>query len=127
MLTYHQDDMPIIIFSDECRVCNQPDNKERWVLINDFREANCAEYTSYKFSTMMWAPVRIDFKSQLIFPRGKIDEKKYRENLKESLVFEDADDILGHHQYIFQQDEVTSHTTLKSYKFIERKARMLYG
>ena len=127
MLVYHEQEFPIILFSDECRVCNLPDNKSRWVLVNDFRESQCAEYSSYKFGTMMWATIGIDFKSKLIFPKGKINEKIYRKCLKDSHIFEEADDKLGKFKYIFQQDGATSHTTPKSYKFIERKARVLYG
>lgn len=60
-----------IIFSDECRECNLPDNRCKWIFINDFRDAKSAQFSSKKISTMMWAAVGLGFKSKLIFPKGK--------------------------------------------------------
>lgn len=118
--------MPII-FSDECRVCNLTDNRCKWIFINDFRDANSAQFSSKKISTMMWAAVGLGFKSKLIFPKGKINQEKYREYLNDSNVFDDADQIYGKFQYIFQHDGATCHTTPNSFKFIEKRARVLYG
>lgn len=120
MLLYHEQLLPIILFSDECRVYSLPDNKSRWILTNDFREEQCAQYSSYKFGTMMWATVGFNLKSKLMFPKGKINEKIYRKCLKDSQIFEQAD-------HIFQQDGATCHTTSKTNKFIERRAKVLYG
>lgn len=75
----------------------------------------------------MWGAVGLGFKSKLLFPKGKIDQRKYREYLNESNVFDDADQVYGKFQYIYQQDGATCHTTPKSYKFIEKRARVLYG
>lgn len=71
--------------------------------------------------------VVLGFKSKLIFPKGKIKQEQYREYLNDSSMFDDVDQIDGKFQYIFQQDEATCHTTPKSYKFIEKRAMVLYG
>ena len=127
MLTYHRNSFSKIVFSDECRFCKLPDNSMRWIRSNDFREEKCAKYSKFTFGTMAWGAIGLNFKSKLIFPRGKIDAENYRHMLDESQIFKDADEKLGQFNYIFQQDGASAHTTQESYEHIEKDALILYG
>ncbi len=121
-------DLPLIVFSDESRFANDPDNRQHWLQSSDFREKRCARQSKYTFSTMVWGAIGLNFKSKLVFPKGKINESEYRNYLKISNIFDDADESYhGKFKWIFQQDGATPHTTEKSFEFIEDKAKILYG
>ena len=127
MLLYYRNILTIIVFSDESRFCQSPDNRCIWLRSNDFRESRSAKYSKYTFGTMVWAAIGKGFKSKLIFPKGKIDGDAYRKMLDSSNIFNDADQILGKYKYIFQQDGAPSHSTKETYEHIEKSARVLYG
>ena len=76
---------------------------------------------------MVWAAIGLDFKSKLVFPRGKIDAESYRKFLDESEIFVDADQLIGQHQYIFQQDSAPAHVTAETYQHIENYVHVLCG
>ena len=69
ILKYHRDHLLSIIFSDESRFCNDPDNQCHWIRNDDFREEMYAKYEKFKFGTMVWAAIGYGFNSQLIFPQ----------------------------------------------------------
>ena len=128
MLENYSKYFPCIVFSDECRFANDPDNRQHWLLSDDFREKRCARCSKFSFSTMAWGAIGIDFKSKLVFPQGKIDHKSYRDYLIESRIFEDAALAFhGKYNYIFQEDGASPHMKDESFEFIEEKAKLLYG
>lgn len=101
-------DLPLIVFSDECRFANDPDNRQHWIQSCDFRERRCAQHSKYTFPSMVWGDIGFDFKSNLVFPKGKINEYEYRYYLNKSNIFEEADEAYhGKFKWIFQQDEAT--------------------
>lgn len=63
--------------------------------------------------------IGIGFKSNLVFPRGKINEFVYRDYLEESKTFKDADAAFGKYGYLFQQDGASPHLTIDTMNFIE--------
>ena len=85
-------DLPLIVFSDESRFANDPDNRQHWLQSSDFREKRCARQSKYTYSTMVWGAIGLNFKSKLVFPKGKINESEYRNYLKISNICDDADE-----------------------------------
>ena len=127
MLKYHKDHSLSIIFSDESRFFNVPDNQCHWIRNDDFREEMCAKYEKFKFGTMVWEAIGYGFKSQLIFPRGKITAESYRNYIDKSNIFAEADQVFGKYNYYFQQDGAPSHCTSGTYKHLEQFGKILYG
>ena len=127
MLSNNRDIFELILFSDECRFCNAPDNRSRWIRSNDFREDHCARYKKYTFGTMVWGAIGKNYRSPLVFPKGKINSEEYVNFLKKAHFFDDADQKLGKLKYVFQQDGATSHTTSSTYNYLEKHALILYG
>ena len=127
MLAHFRGIFKCIIFSDECRFCQTPDNNCRWIMCNDFREEKCAKYSKYTFGTMAWGAIGLNFKSKLMFPKGKINSEVYQQMLADSNIFTEADNEFGKFRYIFQQDGAPSHKTIKTYNYIEKYAMVLYN
>ena len=76
---------------------------------------------------MAWGAIGIDFKSKLVFPRGKIDSKSYMRYLEESEIFNDAEIAFhGKYNYIFQEDGASPHMKDECFEFIEERAKLLY-
>ena len=78
MIANYQKDFHIILFSDESRFSNDPDNRMQWIVSNDFRDKVCAQYSKNKITTMVLGCIGMGFKSKLVFPRGKINENNGR-------------------------------------------------
>ena len=57
----------------------------------------CAKYEKFKLGTI----VCYGFKSQLVFPRGKIKAESYRQFIDESNVFAEVDQVFGNYNYYF--------------------------
>lgn len=61
----------------------------------------CAKYEKFKLGTIVWAAICYGFKSQLVFPRGKITAESYRQFIDESNVFAEVDQVFGNYNYYF--------------------------
>lgn len=71
--------------------------------------------------------IGLNFKSKLMFPKGKINSEVYQQMLADSNIFTEADNEFGKFRYIFQQDGAPSHKTIKTYNYIEKYAMVLYN
>lgn len=95
MLANHKNIFEYILFSDECRFCNTPDNHSWWIRSNDFREERCAIYKKYTFGTMVCGSIGKNYQSPLVFPKGKINSEKYVNFLEEAHFLDGANQKLG--------------------------------
>lgn len=57
MLKYHRDYLLSIIYSDESRFCNDPDNQCHWIRNDDFRKEMCQSIENFKIGTMVRAAI----------------------------------------------------------------------
>ena len=110
MLDTSEQIFPYIIFTDESRFCNSPDNYMCWRKKNDFTESATVQKAKKSLSLMVWGGIGYNFKSQLYFHNGAVRGQEYRECLKETNFFNQADEQFGKGGYIFQQDGATCHT-----------------
>ena len=127
MLDTSEQIFPYIIFTDESRFCNSPDNYMCWRKKNDFTESATVQKAKKSLSLMVWGGIGYNFKSQLYFHNGAVRGQEYRECLKETNFFNQADEQFGKGGYIFQQDGATCHTREDIIQFINQQSRMLHG
>ena len=127
MLDTSEQIFPYIIFTDESRFCNSPDNYMCWRKKNDFTESATVQKAKKSLSLMVWGGIGYNFKSQLYFHNGPVRGQEYRECLKETNFFNQADEQFGKGGYIFQQDGATCHTREDIIQFINQQSRMLHG
>ena len=127
MIEKDEDYYKSIIFSDESRFCNSPDNLLIWRHPDDFSDKVCISSAKKNISVMIWGAIGMNFKSKLYFHKKTVNEEAYIECLTNTDIFNECDAVFGKGKYIFQQDGAPAHTTESCIDFLLSKARVLHG
>ena len=69
MLSQNKSNLKNIIFSDESRFCNSPDNLMIWRRKDDYSDETTIEFSKKFIQTMAWAAIGYNFKTDLYFHR----------------------------------------------------------
>ena len=128
MLDLYSDMLECIIFSDESRFCNRPDNLKIWKKKGDACDSfSTIEYSKVIIKTMAWGAIGLNFKSKLYFHRKGVNGTAYIHCLNHTNIFSSLDEQFGNGNYLFQQDGATCHHTDETIHFLLNKCRSLHG
>lgn len=117
----------VIIFTDESRFCNSPDNSWRHIRRGEWNSTAYAERAKYTNGVMFWGAIARDFKSELLRCPARMNADGYMEMLQNGKVFEVLDAKYGKHKYVFMQDGAPCHTSQKTMTWLGPKTKILAG
>ena len=118
-------DPSMIVFSDESRFVLGDD--KRWVWRRRGSNVPSAFVSSDKFppSIMIYGAIGVDYKSKLVVVDGSINSDKYQDNIIESGMIEDMDELRGKGNWIFMQDGARCHTSADSIAWIGSQCKYI--
>ena len=105
----------------------RPDNCKWWVKDDDMSENATTCIRKYPFSTLIWAAIGRNYKSELMFVDKSVNAQRYKRLLMESKIFSELNKKEKPFNFLFQQDGATYHWTPLVMKYICRYARFLNG
>jgi transposase len=114
-----------IIFSDESRICLGPDNRFIWRRYSDNDDSVFSENSKFPPGTLVWGAIGMNYKSPLVLVHGSINSQDYIRILKQSRIFRNLNNLLGHNSYIFQQDGAKCHTSKKTIEYLKKQTRFI--
>jgi transposase len=125
MLTYCDETLHKIYFSDESRIVLGSDKQWIWYRRGEGNDEANAAAEKFPPSVMVFAVIGPGYKSRLLLVDGSIDTAKYISNLDELHFIEDLDAMHGFLGWIFQQDGASCHTSAEAIEWIEGNCDMI--
>jgi transposase len=105
------------IYSDETRICTQPDKKHIWRQRGQYPYNTFAPTSKYpEITTMFWGAVAHGWKSELYLINKTLDAAGYEIILR--LFIPQADSKFGIGEWAFMQDGASCHTTQRVTKLL---------
>ena len=123
MLNHYSNILEKIVFSDESKFSDCPDNCMLWREPDDYSERTTASYLKREVSTMAWGAIAIDYKSKLYFYKGSVNQESYQKCLDDTEILTQVKE----RGLIFQQDGASAHSTDGIINYITSKCRLLFG
>ena len=118
--------MPIV-FSDESRFCEGPDNSWVYVRRGEWNDSVMAPTKKFYKGIMCFGAIGIGFKSELVVCKGTVNSAAYIDNLKNCGVIETMNERYGPFRWLFQQDGATCHTCRESVQWLRQHVNVLPG
>jgi hypothetical protein len=110
MLEYPDDVLQKIVLSDESRIMVGDDKRWVWHRRGEDNPSATRRTTKYPPSLMVFAVIRVGFKSKLLIIEGMLNAEKYRLNIETLAFMNELGQLHGPLQWIFQQDGAPAYT-----------------
>lgn len=120
-------DLPPIVFSDESRFCEGPDNRWCYIRRGEWGESVFSGATKFSKGLMFFGAISEKFKSKLIACSGGVGAEEYVENVLKCGIIEEMNREYGERQWLFMQDGAPAHTAASSMRRLERHFVFLGG
>lgn len=127
MLGQENIDFSRIVFSDESRFCQGPDNTWVYVRRGDWNESVMVQREKFSAGVMCFAAIGLGFKSPLIFCRTSVNSQEYTRCISDSGVIPEMDRRYHPFQWLFMQDGAASHTCHETMCWLRDRVNILPG
>jgi transposase len=113
-----------MVFTDESRFCERPDNQWTWVRRGEMMMSIMAELEKFThLSVMVWGAIGYNYKSRLFIITGTVNAEKYQNMLAE--FFTNCDAAFGRGGWVLVQDGAPAHTAQKTINYVCSKCRLM--
>ena len=120
-------DFSKIVFSDESRFCQEPDNSWVYIRRGEWNDSVMAPKAKFSNGIMCFAAIGVGFKSRLVVCKGAVNSREYIRCLEECGVRQAMDSKHGAFRWFLMQDGAPSHTCQETMKWLRDKINILPG
>lgn len=118
-----------VVFSDESRFALEMCNRKLWRFPGEAAESDYVDREQHPISVMVWGAIGLGYKSPLVMFEKTCTQKSYLELLEnkdeEPGAIQKIDNVYGHRQWIFQQDNAPPHTAKTVKRWLRGKVRLM--
>lgn len=120
-------DFEKIVFSDESRFSDDPDNSWCYIRRGEWNENVMTAKKKFTKGVMCFGAIGIGFKSKLVVCRGTVNSDSYLANLMESGAIAEMDRRHGQFKWLLMEDGATCHTSRQTMEWMRQNVNLLPG
>lgn len=124
----NRNSLPPIVFSDESRFCQEPDNRWRHIRRGQLDESCFVTRKKFPKGIMVWGAISLDYRSPLIACSNSVNADEYQRIVYASRMIDDMNERYGVGKWLFMQDGAPCHTSFTTTQmFYNKKVCLLPG
>ena len=117
----NRNSLPPIVFSDESRFCQEPDNRWRHIRRGQLDESCFVTRKKFPKGIMVWGAISLDYRSPLIECSNSVNADEYQRIVCASKMVDDMNGHYGVGKWLFMQDGAPCHTSFTTTQMLYNK------
>ena len=124
----NREQFPCILFSDESRFANGPDNQWRRIKRGTYNDTCFAEKEKFTSGVIMWGAISCGYRTELIECSNHVNANEYIDVMKKSCFIEKMNETFGRGNWCYMHDGAPCHSSATTTAFlVDKKVIVLPG